>query len=161
MKVKALSQEQGHRTIAIIMLMLMVPLIAGALTSVFPAKFTLFAVAGVLFVVLIAKYPEVLLALFINAGEFKDDPRFHIPFVDLTVLLGILMLISILWAVKQGRIKFTIPPMKMYLPFLAICLLSALSLMYTSALGYGTDKLFQVRDYHRPYIFRVILPFRG
>ncbi len=53
------------------------------------------------------------------------------------------MLISILWGVKQGRIKFTMPPMKLYLPFLAICLLSALSLMYTNALGEGTNKLFR------------------
>jgi O-antigen ligase len=143
MKVKALSQEQGHRTIALIMLMLMVPLIAGALTSVFPAKFTLFAVAAALCIVLMAKYPEVMLALFINAGELKNDPHFQLPFVDLTVLLGILMLVSILWGVRQGRIKFTIPPAKMYLPFLAICLLAALSLMYTNALGAGTDKLFR------------------
>ncbi len=59
MNVKALSQEQGPRTIAIIILMLTVPLIAGTLTSVFPAKFTVFAVAAALFVVLIAKYPEI------------------------------------------------------------------------------------------------------
>ncbi|MGC2425213.1 MAG: O-antigen ligase family protein [Nitrospirota bacterium] len=142
MNVKALSQEQGLRTIAIIILMLTVPLIAGTLTSVFPAKFAVFAVAAALFAVLIAKYPEILLALFINAGQFKDDPHLHFP-VDLTVFLGILMLISILWGIKQGRIKLTIPPMKMYLPFLAICLLSALSLMYTNALGEGTNKLFR------------------
>lgn len=141
MKVRTLSQDQQHRTVTIILLMLMVPLIAGALTSVFPAKFTVFAVVAALFVLLIAKYPEVMLALFINSGEFKDDPRFHIPFVDLTVLFGILTLASILWAVKKGRFKFSKPPMKMYLPFLLICFISAISLMYTNAPEYGADKL--------------------
>jgi O-antigen ligase len=143
MRVKALSQEQGHRTIAIIMLMLMVPLIAGALTSVFPAKFAVFAVAAVLCILLMAKYPEIMLALFINAGELKNDPRFQLPFIDLTVLLGLLTILSVLWAIRQGRIKLTLPPMKMYAPFLAICLLAAVSLMYTNAVGEGTDKLFR------------------
>ena len=141
MKETALSGERGLRPAVLIMLALTGLLFAGALASEFPAKFSLFVVVAVLLVILVAKCPEVLLALFINAGELKNNPLFRLPFVDLTVFLGLLTALGIIWGIRQKRLKFTIPPLKMYLPFLLICLISAISVMYTTAPAYGLDKL--------------------
>ena len=141
MKETALSGERGLRPAVLIMLALTGLLFAGALASEFPAKFSLFVVVAVLLVILVAKCPEALLALFINAGELKNSPLFQLPFVDLTVFLGILTAFGIIWGIRQKRLKFTIPPLKMYLPFLLICLISAISVMYTTAPAYGLDKL--------------------
>ena len=123
-----------------LMLMIAAALVGCALVAGFPVEFGLFAVAAASVLILTAKCPEVAFALFLTAGEYKGDPRFQIPHIDLTVLFGIFTALGILWAVMQKRVRPAPPPFSMYFPFLIISCLSALSLMYTVAPVYGLEK---------------------
>ena len=139
MRENALSQWHELRTAGIFMLALVAITAAGALMSKFPVKFILLAFAVLFLVVLTVKLPEVLMALFLNAGELKNDPRFQFP-VDLTLLLWLLTILSIYIGIRKGRIKLTMPPLKMALPFLSVCIIALTSLIYTNDPGYGSIK---------------------
>ena len=143
MKENILSQWHEFRIPGILTLALALIAIAGSMMSKFPVKFAVFAVVGALFIVLMLKFPETLLAMFINAGQVKDDPLFRFP-VDLTLTFGALTVFGILWSIKKGRIKLTMPPLKMALPFLLICLIAAISLMYTNNPEYGMNKFLRL-----------------
>ncbi len=139
MREHALSQWHEFRIIGILALALILIAITGSMMSEFPMKFILLTVAGAFLAILTINFPEVLLALFLNAGELKNDPRFQFP-IDLTLLLWILTILSIYFGVKKGRIKLTMPPLKMAIPFLFICIMAFISLMYTNNFSYGSDK---------------------
>ncbi len=139
MRESALSQWHEFKITGILTLALVLIAVTGATMSKFPTKFILLAVASSFLVVLTIKLPEVLLALFLNAGELKNDPRFQLP-IDLTLLLWILTILSIYLAIKNGRVKLTMPPLKMALPFLSVCTIALISLIYTNNFAYGSDK---------------------
>ena len=139
MRENALSQWHEFKITGILTLALVLIAVAGAMMSKFSTKFILPAVAVSFLVILTIKLPEVLLALFLNAGELKNDPRFQLP-VDLTLLLWILTILSTYLWIKKGRIKLTMPPLKMALPFLSVCTITLISLIYTNNFVYGSDK---------------------
>ena len=141
MKEGAVLQEPGFRTLATAMLAISAPMIAGLMFTELPGKYSVMAIAAILLLLLSARYPEVILGLFITAGTFKNDPRFQFPFIDMTVFLGILTALGVFLAIRRKRTKLAFPPLEMSLPFLFICAISAFSLAYTMAPVYGLDKL--------------------
>lgn len=67
-------------------------------------------------------------------------PPFQLPLIDLTVFLGILTAIGLLLQIRKGDTVIA-PPLRMTMPFLVICVISAISLTYTMVPAYGLDKL--------------------
>jgi O-antigen ligase len=104
-----------------------------------------------LFLVLIAlaylllRFPEIAFMLFINAGVYKADPRLEIlvsyEYFDFTVFFGALCLAGIIIGYSRRRTVLVSPPTRMLLPFASLASLAIISLAYTSAPIYGTDKL--------------------
>lgn len=92
---------------------------------------------------LVVKYPEISFAVFLTAGVYKGDPRlkFLPDFLDLTIMFGILSVLGIAYGVIIKRIRFIVPSKQVLVPYLIIDLLGILSLVYTIAPIYGTDKL--------------------
>ncbi len=165
---KALPMDNRFRASTVMTLAVLVTAASGSLMALYPAKFSLFAAAMVLLGILTMRHPEIILALFLTAGLYKGDPRFQVPHLDLTVFFAGLTLVSIVRGVYRKRIKLELPPFRMYFPFLIISGMSALSLMYTIAPVYGTEKflrfvtltsiaffaplyLFQDTDRHRTF----------
>ncbi len=91
------------------------------------------------------KYPELSFALFLIAGAYKADPRleFLSKFLDLTVAFGFLTVLGIVYRILLKQIKVFIPSKQVLIPYFLIVLLGILSLSYTLAPIYGTDKLFR------------------
>lgn len=92
---------------------------------------------------IVFRYPEISFILFLTAGVYKADPRlsFLPEFLDLTVMFGLLAIIGVAYGILMNRIKFCIPSKQVLVPYFIIVLLAILSLTYTSAPIYGTDKL--------------------
>lgn len=100
---------------------------------------------GVIFAGLVLaciRFPEVGFALTLNAGMFKEDPRLDIlsNYIDITILFLILSGLGLAYCTMSGHLTFSIPPNTILLPFVAIVLLACISLTYTIAPIYGTDK---------------------
>ena len=90
------------------------------------------------------KYPEISFALFLTAGVYKADPRlsFLPGFIDLTVLFGVFAIIGVLYNIFiRRKIRLIVPSIPILLPYLGIVSISLLSLLYTRAPIYGSDKL--------------------
>ncbi len=87
------------------------------------------------------KFPEIFFALFLTAGFYKADPRVPIPeYLDLTVLFGSLVVISILYRILRQGLKIPALPSKAIVPYLGLALMMLGSLLYTDATSYGTEK---------------------
>lgn len=111
-----------------------------------PAILILTALAIPLAYLLVVKFPEVSFALFLLAGFYKGDPRLEFlpEFLDLTVLFGLLSVAGIIYAlVKKGN-SLGFPPKKVFLSYALLVLLALISLGYTSASTYGTEKFLRL-----------------
>lgn len=88
------------------------------------------------------RFPEIAFALFLNAGMFKADPRLDSLsyYIDVTLLFLILTLVGALQCIRRKRLVLALPPKRVLLPFLLIVLLALVSLLYTWAPTYGTQK---------------------
>ena len=107
-----------------------------------PAILILTALAIPLAYLLVVKFPEVSFALFLSAGFYKGDPRLEFlpQFLDLTVLFGLLSVAGIFYALIKKRESLNFPPKKVFLSYSLLTLLALISLSYTSASIYGTEK---------------------
>lgn len=94
------------------------------------------AVSAAFFLV---RYPEITLAIFVSIGNIKGDPRLSfLQPLDLTVLLAILILFTILIKLIFKRIKPKFPKeLLLYIPFI---LMMIVSLSYTPDFHVGFDK---------------------
>lgn len=103
----------------------------------------LFGLVLLPFIYFLIKYPEITFALFISAGAYKGDPRlsFLPEFLDLTVIFGSFSLIGVVLKIMAKKARFIIPSKKVLIPYIIIALLGIISLFYTRAPMYGTDKL--------------------
>ena len=119
-----------------------------------PVKGGLVALGAVVAVFAAVKYPEAVFALFLVAGSFKGDPRFQLPGIDATIVLGALALAGMLWNMLRGEEKLSLPPWKMGIPFLIIlCWAFFLDVHIRTALRYG-----QVRQACHDYRFFILRP---
>lgn len=111
------------------------------LTNAGPAALLVPAILIVLYLGI--RFPEVAFMLFLNAGIYKADPRLAPlqSFVDLTLFFEALCILGILIGVRRRQVKILRLPSKMLVPYLAVAGMSVLSLIYTEAPIYGTDKL--------------------
>ena len=89
------------------------------------------------------RYPEIYFALFLTAGVYKADPRlsFVPKFIDLTVFFEVITFLGIISYLLKRKLKFILPPQSILLSYVFIMTLALLSLYYTLAPAYGTDKL--------------------
>lgn len=113
------------------------------LDSVIPIETILYGLLLLPFIYFLIKYPEITFGLFISAGAYKADPRlsFLPEFLDLTVIFGSFSLIGVILKIMLKKTRFIVPPKKLLIPYLIIALLGIISLFYTPAPIYGTDKL--------------------
>ncbi len=97
-------------------------------------------VAGMALLVALIIYPELALALYVVVGDVKGDERVAALFpVDLTLLLGAILLVGIsLNYVRKKRVS-NVPPV--YHLFIALVVLMAASLGYTPVFDAGLEKL--------------------
>lgn len=114
---------------------------AGAAVSLCPRETCLAVCLSAAVVLLCTRYTEIAFALFLTAGVYKADQRFAVPGVDLTVMFGVITVLGVLWAVHKRRIRLVPPPRAMFLPYMVVSWLAAVSLFYTIAPVYGADKL--------------------
>lgn len=93
-------------------------------------------------IVACTRYPEILYLLFVHAGDFKGHQYLSVisDRVDLTVLLGILTCVSVVYRLVAGRIHVQLPPTSFLLPYVLIAILAAVSLTYTPSPIYGAYK---------------------
>ncbi|EQB64156.1 MAG: O-antigen polymerase [candidate division Zixibacteria bacterium RBG-1] len=107
-----------------------------------PAILILTALAIPLAYLLVVKFSEVSFALFLLAGFYKGDPRLEFlpQFLDLTVLFGLLSVAGIFYAlIKKGE-SLSFPPKNIFLTYGLLVFMGLISLTYTSAPTYGTEK---------------------
>lgn len=94
---------------------------------------------GLLASLLLLRYPEGALGLFFLVGLVKGDPSLSSSPVDLTVLIGVVVQVSICYRIFIKRQALTLPvEYFFYVPLLAMMVLS---LTYTPDLAGGMDKL--------------------
>ena len=88
------------------------------------------------------KYPEIYYALFLTAGVYKADSRLEViqQRIDLTILFGLLSILGTIFNIYIRQIKFVIPTKQVIFPYSIIIFLGTISLLYTPAPIYGTDK---------------------
>jgi O-antigen ligase len=130
--------------------------------NVFDSVFLILSVFLVLLFEILFKYPEIYFALFLTAGVYKADPRlsFLPKFFDLTVFFEILTILGIIYNLLRKRLKFILPPPSIFLSYVLIMTLAILSLSYTLAPGYGTDKLLRFLFITSPAFFFSIILFQ-
>jgi O-antigen ligase len=103
--------------------------------------FALAPIAAILLLYLGIKFPEVFFALFLTAGYFKADPRNPLPaYIDLTVVLGAVVIIGIAYQIWKKGLKIPVLPWQVVMPYAGLTLLMITSLLYTSAPTQGIDK---------------------
>jgi len=86
-------------------------------------------------------FPEIFFALFLVAGFYKADPRIPLPeYIDLTILFGLLVVLSILYQILKKRLRIPVLSSKIVVPYLGIALVMMTSLFYTDAPVYGLNK---------------------
>jgi O-antigen ligase len=88
------------------------------------------------------KYPEIYYTLFLTAGIYKADSRLEAiqQRIDLTVIFGFLSILGTIFNIYNRQIKFVIPTKQVIFPYSIIIFLGTISLLYTPAPIYGTDK---------------------
>lgn len=101
---------------------------------------------GLALLILTFKNPEVIFALFLASGAFKTYKIVGSisSFFDLTALLGLLSFIGVvyeIWKTKKDSIVF---PKVLFLLYFLIVIVSSLSLIYSPAQVYGSEKLFKL-----------------
>jgi len=108
------------------------------------------------------KYPEIYFALFLTAGVYKADPRlsFLPKFLDLTVFFEFLTILGVLYSLLRRKLRFALPPRAIFLSYVFIITLAILSLSYTLAPSYGTDKLLRFLFITSPAFFFSIILFQ-
>jgi len=99
-------------------------------------------IIGTTFTLLLIKYPEITFALFLTAGVYKADLRLELiqQIIDLTIFFGFLSILGSIFNIYIRRIKFVIPTKQVLFPYFMIIILGFISLLYTPAPLYGTDK---------------------
>jgi O-antigen ligase len=97
-------------------------------------------VLGTAAVALLLFYPELALALYVVIGDLKGDERLAaiLP-VDLTLVLGVIVLVGIALNLFRRRRMLQMPAS--FLLYVAIIALMVASLSYTPVLGAGLEKL--------------------
>jgi O-antigen ligase len=104
-----------------------------------PGALFFFAASAIGLVVLL-RYPELALALYVVAGDIKGDDRVaSLAPVDLTLALGAILLAGIAFNLLRGKRIAPMPPA--YLLFVALVALMTASLAYTPVFGGGLEKL--------------------
>jgi O-antigen ligase len=97
-----------------------------------------FAAVGLLACLCLVRYAEIALALFFLVGLVKGDPRFASVPVDLTLLVGAIVVAGTVYRLFiKGQTLYLPDEYFFYLPLLAMM---ALSLAYTPDLAAGLDK---------------------
>src|SRR3989304_3518036 len=95
-------------------------------------------ISGVLAVFFLVRYPEITLAIFVSIGNIKGDPRLSfLQPIDLTVLLAVLIIFTILIKLIFKRIKPEFP--KEFLLYIPFILMMIVSLSYTPNFYVGFD----------------------
>lgn len=140
MKDKAIEMNPQVKMLTLIAGMAAVAAAGGFLFAGHPREVGALAVLAAVSVYLAARHPEVVFVFFLTAGFYKNDPRFHLPGVDITVLFGALTMAGIAFNYWMKKEKPELPPRNMFVPYAVIAWFGALSLMYTSAPLYGMDK---------------------
>jgi O-antigen ligase len=117
---------------------LAVPAVAAAATvAVGPAALALpVLAAGVAFFL---REPTALLALYLEIGLFKSQPAVSSLTVDATLALGVLVALVCAVRLVTGRVRAV--PYGFALTIAVVSLSLAVSLLWTSARGYGTEKV--------------------
>lgn len=113
-----------------------------------------------LLILLSFKYPEIFFALFITAGVYKADPRlsFLPEFFDLTIFFEVLTFTGVLYKILAKKLRLSLPPKIIFLPYLFLCVMGILSLSYTPAPIYGADKTLRLLIITTPaFLLPVIL----
>jgi O-antigen ligase len=88
------------------------------------------------------KFPEIAFVLFLNAGMYKGDPRLELPnFLDLTVYFGLVCILAMIVNLILRRIKFSLPPNRLLIPYLGMAVMATVGMTYTPGPLYGEDKL--------------------
>ncbi|MGB9858156.1 MAG: O-antigen ligase family protein [Dictyoglomaceae bacterium] len=130
--------------------------------KVFNYIFTVLVYCLILLSESLFKYPEIYFALFLTAGVYKADPRLNFlpKFLDLTVFFGFLTTLGVLYNILKGELKLILPPIKIFLSYIFIVLLGILSLSYTLAPIYGTEKILRFIIITSPAFFFPIMLFQ-
>jgi O-antigen ligase len=125
---------------------------AAAAVAVGPAALALPVALAFGFV--LVRNPPFLLALFVYLVYFKSEPFLANLPVDITAVLGPLLLAVMAVRVFQGRHQR--PPAGLVLPVLAIGIALAVGLIWTPTPGYGSDK---VVKYFTVTLIAIAAPF--
>src|SRR6516165_9060530 len=108
------------------------------MASVDPLKAFCLIAAGVLVALALIRFSEIALALFFLIGLVKGDARLASSPVDLTILVGSVVLVGVAYRLYIKRQVLRLPPEYFfYLPLLAMM---SLSLAYTPDFGGGLEK---------------------
>lgn len=101
------------------------------------------------------RYPEIYFSLFLFAGVYKGDPRlaFLPVFLDLTIFFELLTILGVIYNLLKRKLRPVFPPRGILLSYIFIIILSILSLSYTLAPVYGTDKLLRFLFITSPAFF--------
>jgi O-antigen ligase len=114
-------------------------IVLGALIALVPQAVLLMLV-GLPIGIGLVMFPEVTLALYLNAGAFKADPRFQpiSTLIDPTVALALILLVGVAYrlVVRKGTILWS----KEASLAIALALVVLVSSAYTPAPGYGQEK---------------------
>ncbi len=140
MRDKAIEMNPQVKMLAMVAGMAAAAAAAGFLFAGHPREVGALAALSVVSVFLAVRHPEVVFVFFLTAGFYKNDPRFHLPGIDITVLFGALTAAGIAFNYWMKKAKPELPPKNMVVPYAVIAWFGALSLMYTSAPLYGMDK---------------------
>ena len=140
MKDKALEMNPQLKMLSTLAGMAAIAAVAGFLLAGYPREVGALLVLAVVSVFLAVRHPEVVFVFFLTAGFYKNDPRFHLPGIDITVLFGALTMAGVAVSFWMRKTKPGLPPKNMLLPYAIIAWFGALSLMYTPAPLYGMDK---------------------
>jgi len=98
---------------------------------------------GVILILVLYRFPEIVFALFLTAGCFKGNPQLQriLPdFFDLTVFFALVVVLAILINILKKNFHIPRIPLKLFLPYSGLVLLMLGSLAYTSSPIYGMDK---------------------
>jgi O-antigen ligase len=111
----------------------------GAFTALVPGAVLLMLI-GLPIAIGLLVFPEVTLALYVHAGDFKADPRFQpiSSLIDPTVALALILIIGVAYrlVVRKGTIIWT-KEASLAIILSAVVLVSS---VYTPAPGYGQEK---------------------
>ena len=103
-------------------------------------KLLLALILGAAAVVVMLLYPEFALALYVVVGDVKGDERIaSLHFVDLTLVLGAILLAGMALNLLRGKRVLPMPPA--FFLYIALVALMIASLAYTPVFEAGLEKL--------------------